>query len=214
MRMIASVLELSRQDIKALRITDPYSLHRVVYSLYDDIRSDNQKQSSVSSGILYADQGGDYNSRKILLLANRQPYTKVDGLYGEVRSKDIPTDFLSHNKYRFKVIVNNTKRDRETRKLIAVRGREAIVEWFMTKATKSWGFNVIPETLQIDSVNVLQFKAKQDRAITMGQAHIQGVLQVLDLELFTNSFTQGIGRGRSYGCGLLQIVPLIENPFN
>lgn len=48
----------------------------------------------------------------------------------------------------------------------------------------------------------------------MGQAHVQGVLQVLDLELFTKSFTHGIGRGRSYGCGLLQIVPLIENPFN
>ena len=95
MKMIASVLELSRQDIKALRITDPYSLHRMVYSLYDDIRSDAEKQSSVSSGILYADQGGDYKSRKILLLANRQPHTKIDGLYGEVRSKDIPMDFLT-----------------------------------------------------------------------------------------------------------------------
>jgi CRISPR system Cascade subunit CasE len=214
MKMIASVLELSRQDIKALRITDPYSLHRMVYSLYDDIRSDAEKQSSVSSGILYADQGGDYKSRKILLLANRQPHTKIDGLYGEVRSKDIPMDFLYHTKYRFKVIVNSTKRDSKTKKLIAVRGCEAIAEWFMTKAPKSWGFDVIPETLQIDSVNVLQFKAKQDRTITMGQAHVQGVLQVLDLELFTKSFTHGIGRGRSYGCGLLQIVPLIENPFN
>jgi CRISPR system Cascade subunit CasE len=32
--MIASVLRLSRSDCKALRVTDPYSIHRVVYSLF------------------------------------------------------------------------------------------------------------------------------------------------------------------------------------
>ena len=214
MKMIASVLELSRSDIKALKITDPYSLHRVVYSLYDDIRTDAEKQSSVSSGILYADQGGDFKSRKVLLLANRPPKDKVDGLYGQVRSKEIADDFLDHQQYRFKVIVNPTKREKETKKLIAIRGREAIAHWFMNNAPKRWGFEVIPEYLQVDSVNILQFKAKQDRTITIGQASVQGILNVTDREQFVHSFTHGIGRGHSYGCGLLQIVPFIENPFN
>ena len=56
--MIASVLHLTRADVKALKITDTYSLHRVVYSIFDDIRSDSQKTQSVSSGILYADIRG------------------------------------------------------------------------------------------------------------------------------------------------------------
>ena len=47
MSMIASVLHLDRRDIKALRITDPYSLHRVVYSLYDDVRSAEEKGGRV-----------------------------------------------------------------------------------------------------------------------------------------------------------------------
>ena len=66
--MIASVLHLSRADVKALKITDAYSLHIAVYSLFDDIRTENEKQKSVPSGILYADKGGDFHGRKILLL--------------------------------------------------------------------------------------------------------------------------------------------------
>ncbi|NOU14960.1 MAG: hypothetical protein HOO92_13515, partial [Methylococcaceae bacterium] len=43
--MHASVLRLSRSDVKALKITDAYSLHRVVYDLFDDVRSEQQKQT-------------------------------------------------------------------------------------------------------------------------------------------------------------------------
>ena len=50
MSLIASVLHLDRRAVKALRITDPYSLHRVVYSLYPDVRSDTDKSRSRASG--------------------------------------------------------------------------------------------------------------------------------------------------------------------
>lgn len=213
MTLIASVLHLDRQAIKALKITSPYSLHRVVYSLFEDVRSEQEKQASNSSGILYADQGGDYKSRKILLLSNRPPQEKVDGQYGEVQSKAISDSFLHHTHYRFKVIVNPTKRDSASKKLVPIRGREAVHDWFAERAKSSWGFEVIPDQLQVDSINVLQFKDKSQRDITMAQANVQGTLQVADRQQFINSFSQGIGRGRAFGCGLLQLVPLLDNPF-
>ncbi|GLR62599.1 type I-E CRISPR-associated protein Cas6/Cse3/CasE [Marinospirillum insulare] len=213
MTLIASVLHLDRQAIKALKITSPYSLHRVVYSLFEDVRSEQEKQASKSSGLLYADQGGDYKSRKILLLSNRPPQEKVDGQYGEVQSKAISDSFLNHANYRFKVIVNPTKRDSASKKLLAVRGREAVHDWFAERAKTSWGFDVSPAQLQVDSINVLQFKDKNQRDITMAQASVQGTLQVTNQQQFINSFSQGVGRGRAFGCGLLQLVPLIENPF-
>lgn len=213
MNMVASVLHLDRRSIKALRITDAYSLHRVVYSLYEDVRDADQKHSSTTSGILYADQGGDYRGRKILMLANREPMEKVDGQHGEVHSKLIPEHFLEHNQYRFKVIINPTRRDSASRKLVAVRGRNDVTQWFIERATSSWGFEVAFQHLQVDTIEVLQFKGKQQRHITIGQAHIQGLLRITDKDQFINSFTQGIGRARAYGCGLLQIVPVIENPF-
>lgn len=214
MNMIASVLHLDRQAVKALRVTDAYSLHRVVYSLYDDIRDMEEKQTSEPSGILYADQGGDYKGRRILMLANRQPMTAVDGQHGEVLSKPIPADFLEHNQYRFKVIVNPTRRDSASRKLLPVRGREAIAQWFVERAKASWGFSVATEHLQIDKIEIQQFKDKQQRQVTIAQAHVQGLLRIIDQGQFNRSFTQGIGRARTYGCGLLQIVPIIDNPFS
>lgn len=213
MSLIASVLHLDRLAIKALRVTDPYSLHRVVYSLYPDVRSAVEKNQSRASGILYADQGGDHRGRKILMLADRQPAQKVEDQYGEVECKPLPIGFLDHTHYRFKVIVNPTWRDSASRKLTAVRGRDAVADWFVQRAASSWGFSIDRDQLQVDRVDVLQFADKQKRPLTIGQAHIQGLLYVSDPRQFRASFTRGVGRARAYGCGLLQIVPVIDSPF-
>lgn len=213
MSMIASVLHLDRKAVKALRITDPYSLHRVVYSLYADVRSSAAKSASQSSGILFADQGGDFAGRRILLLADRAPADCIDGQYGQVQSKLIPESFLNHAQYRFNVIVNPTRRDNASRKLVPLKGRDAISQWFCERALSSWGFQVSTSHLQVDRIEVLQFKDKQQNPVTLAQAHLQGQLRITDAALFRKSFTQGIGRGRTFGCGLLQIAPLLDNPF-
>ena len=44
--MIAGVLELSWRDIRELRVTDPYSVHRVIYSLFPDERTPEQKNAA------------------------------------------------------------------------------------------------------------------------------------------------------------------------
>jgi CRISPR system Cascade subunit CasE len=210
MSMIASVLWLDRRAVRALRITDPYALHRVVYSLYEDVRTDADKVGSRSSGILYADHGGDYRGRKVLMLADRPPQERVHGVHGKVQSKPVPDGFLSRHRYRFKVIVNPTRRDSASRQLVAVRGREAIGEWFVARGLSSWGFVVDPQRLQVDRVEVRAFQGKEGHRITIAQAQVQGVLDVSDTERFRQSFFQGIGRGRAFGCGLLQIVPVID----
>lgn len=206
--LFAGVLKLSRHDCQALRLTDPYSLHRVVYSLFDDVRSDEQKQSSESSGIQFADLGGDSAGRTILLLSTRPATIPASGGYGEVQTRPIPAGFLEHSQYRFKLIINPCRRDNASKKLIPIKGREAIANWFIERASASWGFVVMPKTLQIERVEVLRFHEKNQRDVTLAQAHVSGVLSVTHPELFQQSFAQGIGRGRAFGCGLLQIVPI------
>lgn len=213
MNLIASVLHLDRKAVKALRITDAYSLHRVVYSLYQDVRPEPEKQASTASGILYADQGGYFNERRVLLLANRQPADCIDGQYGQVESRPLPSEFLDHAHYRFKVIVNPTRRDNVSRKLVPLKTREAIGQWFVDRARQNWGLEVSPEHLQVDRVEVLRFNDKANHPVTIGQAHIQGQFRVTDRGQFRTSFTQGIGRARAFGCGLLQIVPFHDSPF-
>ena len=214
MNLIASVLHLDRRSVRKLRVSDPYSLHRIVYSLYEDVREPEQKSTSTASGILFADEGGDFSGRRILLLANRPPADKIDGQYGEVQSKEVPSTFLAHDSYRFKVIVNPTRRDHKSRKLIPVKGKEEIGLWFYERASSSWGFNVSQGSLQVDQVEVLSFKDKNSNQVTIAQAHVQGQLQPIDRDRFRESFSKGIGRARAFGCGLLRIVPIIDTPFD
>lgn len=208
--LFASVLHLSRQDCQALRLTDPYSLHRVVYSLFPDQRSDADKQASETSGIQFADLGGDARGRKIILLSDRPPASHVNGEYGEVHSQPLPAGFLDHPLYRFRIVINPTRRDNTSKKLLPLKGREAIADWFMARAEASWGFIVDPTALQVERVDVLRFKEKAQRDVTLAQAHLTGVLRVRDADIFRQSVARGIGRGRAFGCGLLQIVPITE----
>lgn len=211
--MFANVLDLDRKAVTDLKITDPYSIHRVVYSLFEDVRTEVEKLSGKASGIVYADQGGTISGRQILILSNRLPLTCVDDRYGQVKTKKINKSFLNYDRYRFKVVVNPCQRNNKTRKLVPVKGRDAVAQWFAQRSEKSWGFSAGNAHLQVDNIEVLQFKGKKQRPITIEKAGLQGVLHVADREKFTQSFQQGIGRGRAFGCGLLQIVPQPDNPF-
>jgi len=204
----ASVLRLSRADQNTLKIKDAYGLHKVVYGLFDDIRSDAEKQGSPPSGIVYADKGGDFNTRQVLMLSNREPHQTPQ--FGKVQTTPIQSRFLAHERYVFEVIVNPGKRDNQTGKIVPIRGREAIAQWFLERALQSWGFRVHPDNLQTDKISVQVFE-KSGKTITHGSATLKGELAVIDRDRFRHSFTQGIGRGRAFGFGLLQIVPLTGN---
>lgn len=211
--LFASALHLDRAAVKALKITDAYSLHRVVYSLFPDVRSETEKHSHIQSGIVYADQGGDFHGRKVLIVSDRQPTALVDGQYGEVVSKPISDSFLTYPRYRFRVQANPVRRDKQSGKRVVVKGRIDVAQWFLQRASDSWGFEVDPQTLQVDAIEVLQFNNKAGHQVTLGKAHIQGQLTVTNTQRFHHSFKHGIGKARAFGCGLLQIVPIIDNPF-
>jgi len=201
----ASVLRLSRGDIKTLKIKDAYSLHKQVYGLFDDIRSESEKAKGASSGILWADKGGDFNARQILMLSTRKPHQTPQ--FGEVETRIIKPSFVQHTRYGFEITLNPSKRNKQTKKIEAIRQREEIALWAIERAQKNWGFEIQPEHLQVQINPVLQFD-KQGQTVTHGSAHLKGELRVIDQAQFTQSFINGIGRGKTFGFGLLQIVPL------
>jgi CRISPR system Cascade subunit CasE len=202
----ASVLNLSRSDIKILNIKDAYALHKVVYGLFEDVRSDTEKQASTASGITYVDKGGDFNTRQILILSNRKPHQTPQ--FGKVQTKPIHAGFLAHERYSFEITINPGKRDKQTGKILPIRGREGVEQWFKSRAPQSWGFNVDHDNLQAGQIGVQSFE-KSGKTITHGSAALKGCLTVIDRDRFIQSFTHGIGRGRAFGFGLLQIAPLI-----
>ena len=192
--MIASVLRLSRSDCKALRITDAYSIHRVVYELFP----------GESRDFLFADKGGDFLARQILILSDRSPETLQ---FGEIESKLIPDSFLEHDHYGFEVMLNPAKRDNQTGKTVAIRGRENLLQWFLGKAP-SLGFEIQAGSLEIRHAGVQTFDLGNGKIVTHNSASFVGKLKVTDRVKFQQSFRKGIGRARSFGFGLFQIIPL------
>lgn len=126
--MFASRYRLSPHDAKALRVTDTYSLHRVVYGLFDDVREGDREKGS---GILFVDMGGDKYGRQLLILSDRQPREPE---YGEfVRTEPIPEAFFGFSAYRFEIVVNPVKRDSRTQKRTPLCNREDITRWFLER---------------------------------------------------------------------------------
>jgi CRISPR system Cascade subunit CasE len=203
----ASVLRLSREDVKVLKITDAYSLHKQIYGLFEDVRSHDDKINSESSGILWADKGGDFHSRQVLMLSTRKPHQTPQ--FGEVESRIIKPNFVQQDHYGFEIILNPTKRNNQTGKLEAIRKRDDIALWAIERAHKSWGFEILPDHLQVTINPTLQF-VKNGQTVTHSSAHLKGELKVTDRTAFIDSFLHGIGRGKTFGFGLLQIVPLIH----
>lgn len=194
--MIATVWRLSRSDCKILRVTDPYSIHRIVYSLFP-------KKGEKSRNFLFADKGGTFNERTILILSEEQPEKPP---YGELLSKEIPKSFLEQEHYGFEVVINPVIRDSKTGRIIPIRGKDALLQWFIQKSF-AYGFSVDKDSLSVSETNIIRFK-KDSKEVVLGKAKFTGRLTVINRDQFIKSFTNGLGRAKGFGFGLLQIVPL------
>jgi len=210
MSFYATMLKLNRQHIKDLKITDIYSIHRVVYDLFDDVRNSEEKKCSKKSGFVFADKGIHKENNnfihRILVFSDRKPeereYSK------NPREIDDNNKFFKCKFYKFQILINPTKRDLKTKKTVAVKGKDEIKQWFCNKVFKNCGFKVKKRMSQVDKVRILKFKAKDDKQITLSTAKISGVLEVVNSEIFANSVKNGIGRAKAFGCGLLEVMPI------
>ncbi len=195
--MIASLYSLSSSDCHQLGIKDQYGLHKAVYSLFPQVTNESMRD------FLFVEKKGDYDKRIVLILSKRKPLNPKCGI---LESKEIGVSFLMSEYYGFEVVLNPTKRDAATKKVIPLKNEKELHEWFVHKAP-TLGFEVIPESLQISDIGVRMFK-KGDSTVTHGTATFIGTLKVTDRAIFVKTFENGIGRAKSFGFGLLQIIPL------
>ena len=194
--MIATVYYLDRAACQKLGIRYAYGVHKAVYSLFP-------RQNDQNRDFLYLDKGGDARGRQILILSKREPQVPA---IGKIAVKKVPESFLEHDRYAFEILLNPSQRDSKSRKLIAIRGQEALRTWFLAKCP-SWGFAADAPTLEVRRTGVLAYK-KNGQTCTHNLAHFVGQLTVTDRPKFKQSFTEGVGRAKSFGFGLLQIIPL------
>lgn len=197
--LYAGKIILKPTAMARLRIRDRYSLHRMVLDLYPCRETDGK--GPFARDVQWADRGEHLAGREVLLLGNRPPLT--EDLPDDVRVmvKKLPDTFLEHEIYRIRMDVNPC-RCVDGRRQAVPRGE--LEKWLHDKAERS-GFTFTH--LQIGRYSATRF-VKEGHRVTFAELRVDGIVRVLDADLFKQTVANGFGRGKAFGYGLMQIIPI------
>lgn len=114
------------------------------------------------------------------------------------------TPFTTGQLLQFRLKANPSKRDNQTRKLIGMFHEADQLEWLSRQGDRN-GFEIQGVDV-IQTPNIFGRKGEGKAPIRLATVLYQGVLRVKDVDRLVAALQQGIGRGRSYGCGLLSVA--------
>lgn len=124
-----------------------------------------------------------------------------------VKAVNLGVDQLSASRvFQFRLRANPSKRDAKTKKTIGFYHHPDQLAWLERQGDRC-GFR-LHNTDVIPAPNVFGIKKQGTAPIRITTALFQGVLEVTDSDSFLSALKAGIGRGRSYGCGLLSLARL------
>lgn len=85
---------------------------------------------------------------------------------------------------------------------------EWALKWLLDRCAKH-GFKVTPESVQIVGSRWIQFfKRRGERPVSLREVIYEGQLTIIDPVLFRTALTNGLGRGKAYGMGMMTVIPL------
>ena len=197
--MYLTKLKLSAGDHVRFRLRDAYAIHKLVYSLFPlDSNGDAKKQR-----ILYADKQGAEGDRVLLIQSSVLPQGP-DTL--SMTSLQIDDAFYGAEHYHFEVTLNPVKKDPVSGKRQAIKGLLPVMKWLVERSPQ-WGFAVDEQTLQAFIQNTVTFQ-KDERQYCLHRVLFRGALSVTDQTLFRAAAENGLGHGKAFGFGLLQLSPI------
>lgn len=115
--------------------------------------------------------------------------------------------------WHFELVANPTYSEFEKGKRGKVRAHvsaEHQLNWLHKKATQA-GFEVDTAAITerwTDHFHRSKQDGKNSRPVRIAKARFTGTLRVTDAAKLRTALTQGIGRARGYGCGLLTLAPV------
>jgi CRISPR system Cascade subunit CasE len=207
--MYLSKLVLNLRNSSALRdLSNAHALHQRIMNAFPDEQRNQPRQDWQ---VLFRQEP---DSEVILIQSELSPdWSKLPAGYLEVGCTPELKEFVpnlqklaSGKILQFRLRANPSKRDSQTRKTIGFYRRDDQVAWLERQAERNGftlqGVDVIP------SPNLFGKKKGDSNPIRIVTALYQGVLEVTDSAQFLQALQQGIGRGKSYGCGLLSVARL------
>ena len=91
--------------------------------------------------------------------------------------------------------------------MVACTTEEEKYEYLLKRSAPN-GFHIAPEQVQIIKEERLPFH-KMKKNDYLNRVTYQGILEVIDIDLFIATLTQGIGRRKAFGFGLFTVLPIV-----
>ncbi len=204
--MYLSQLVLNERDRTVQRdLSNAHDLHRRIMQAFPDEQRDKPR---ADWNVLFRHEP---DSDVILVQSSIEPdWSRLQqGYLAKSTTKPFAPDASQLNAGRvvqFRLKANPSKRDHETGKTIGLFHQHDQLAWLERRASQH-GFT-LHSVDTIPTPNVFGVKGKATSPIRIVTVLYQGVIQVTEPDLFSTAIRQGIGRGRSYGCGLLSIARL------
>lgn len=83
-------------------------------------------------------------------------------------------------------------------------------EWLLKRAA-GHGFSLDSTRFEVVHSQWHRFDKRGGRQVSLRTATFEGVLSILDPDTFRTALTEGIGRAKAYGCGLMTLAPVPES---
>jgi CRISPR system Cascade subunit CasE len=200
--MYLSQLVLDLMDKKTMRaLSDLYILHQFVMMGFSDYDQSPRVLFRVEPDV----KG---SAVKILVQSEVQPSWRVENAENSrnirVQVKEFEPAFRNGFAYRFRLRANPVvTKDGKRRGLIR---DEALIEWLKNREERLGA--AIRSVVAVDEgySTGLRKKGKQTDRINIKLVRFEGVLEVEDSDLLTESVRNGIGPAKGFGCGLLSLA--------
>ncbi|MDY6321423.1 MAG: type I-E CRISPR-associated protein Cas6/Cse3/CasE [Succinivibrio sp.] len=192
-----------------LGIADTWGWHCFVC---DEFNTTSKDPGQWEKGLLWA-QGEKYGQLQISVLSDRPPLMNAAAFDGIAINMSSHSDgFYEQDSYLFTTTVTpfdpkpkGGPDERQWKLLCRFSRRTDIEKWFQAQADSN-GFSFNLKRIQIRQIKN-EFKDDLGDSFTLYKAVISGKCSVKDHRLFKQAMLSGIGAGKAFGCGLMDLIP-------
>jgi CRISPR system Cascade subunit CasE len=205
--MHLSQLILNARNTLVLRdLSNAHKLHQRIMQAFPDEEDRNSPREDWH--ILFRQE---LDSDVVLVQSDLEPdWSKLPPSYlsgHEIKPLALGADQVAAGRmFQFRLKANPSKRDNQTKKTIGLYHQADQLAWLERQGDRC-GFRLLGVDV-IPSPNVFGVKKKGTAPVRITTALYQGTLAVTDSGAFLAVVQQGLGRGKSYGCGLLSLARL------
>lgn len=188
-------LEITKLDQVRHKLLNEYDIHKLVYRLFCSYENDKRKF------LYFVDYGGLGNMK--IIIQSAIPPVEISDEWN-IKTVKIPDDFFSYRNYFFRLRFSPVIKSGRSIKQVLTK-EEDLKEW-LVKRSDSLGVIFDSSTIEKITSSKIIMPHKEGN-IVLSYSDVTGCLAVTNREKFLNKVKNGIGAGKAFGFGLLQLTP-------